>query len=110
MTQLTRTSPTLFLRYLIKTRAVQWTSQSSSWLVKCRRFHQSFVFHYFIHLNFQLQTLEDKLNWIFDVFDRDGGGTIDPAELRDIVRGLFCLAGIEAPDEILDIRSQVRRL
>ena len=68
------------------------------------------MFHHFIHLNFQLQTLEDKLNWIFDVFDRDGGGTIDPAELRDIVRGLFCLAGIEAPDEILDIRSQVRRL
>ena len=60
--------------------------------------------------NFQLQTLEDKLNWIFDVFDRDGGGTIDPAELRDIVRGLFCLAGIEAPDEILDVRSKVSRL
>ena len=42
------------------------------------------------------------------MFDKDGGGTIDPAELRDIVHGLFCLAGIEAPDEILDIRSQVR--
>ena len=60
--------------------------------------------------NFQLQTLEDKLNWIFDVFDRDGGGTIDPAELRDIVHGLFCLAGIEAPEEILDVRSKVSRL
>ena len=61
-------------------------------------------------LNTQLQSLEDKLNWIFDVFDRDGGGTIDPAELRDIVHGLFCLAGIEAPEEILDIRSKVRML
>ena len=61
-------------------------------------------------LNIQLQSLEDKLKWIFDVFDRDGGGTIDPAELRDIVHGLFCLAGIEAPEEILDIRSKVRML
>ena len=55
----------------------------------------------------QLQTLEDKLNWIFNVFDKDGGGSIDPSELREIVRGLFCLAGIKVPDEILDNRCQV---
>ena len=51
--------------------------------------------------------MEDKLNWIFDVFDRDAGGTIDPKELHEIVHGLFCLAGMEVPDEILDIRSKV---
>ena len=52
MTRLTRTSPTLFLRYLIKTRAVQWTFQSSSWLAKCRRFHQSFCISHFIPFSF----------------------------------------------------------
>ena len=41
------------------------------------------------------------------MFDRDAGGTIDPKELHDIVHGLFCLAGMEVPDEILDIRSKV---
>ena len=53
-----------------------------------------------------LKTIEDKLNWIFNVFDKDGGGTIDPQELRDIVNGLFSMAGIDVPDEILDIRSK----
>ena len=41
------------------------------------------------------------------MFDKDGGGSIDPSELREIVRGLFCLAGIKVPDEILDNRCQV---
>ena len=41
------------------------------------------------------------------MFDKDGGGTIDPVELHDIVHGLFCLAGMEVPDEVLDIRSKV---
>ena len=53
-----------------------------------------------------LNSLEEKLNWIFNVFDKDGGGTIDPEELRGIVNGLFCMAGIEVPEEILEIRSK----
>ena len=53
-----------------------------------------------------LKTLEDKLNWIFNVFDKDGGGTIDPQELKDIVNGLFSLAGIDVPEEIVDMRSK----
>ena len=53
-----------------------------------------------------LNSLEDKLNWIFNVYDKDGGGTIDPQELRDIVNGLFSMAGIDVPEEILDIRSK----
>ena len=36
-----------------------------------------------------LNTIEEKLNWIFNVYDKDGGGTIDPEELRGIVSGLF---------------------
>ena len=41
------------------------------------------------------------------MFDKDGGGSIDPTELRSIVRGLFCLAGIEVIECILDVRCQV---
>ena len=29
-----------------------------------------------------LDTPEDKLNWIFTAFDTDGGGTIDVEEIR----------------------------
>ena len=36
-----------------------------------------------------LNTPEDKLNWIFTAFDQDGGGSIDVDEIRDIVVGLF---------------------
>ena len=41
------------------------------------------------------------------MFDKDGGGSIDPTELRSIVRGLFCLAGIEVIECILDVRCEV---
>ena len=54
----------------------------------------------------KLRTLEEKLTWIFDVFDKDCGGFIDKAELHDIVHGLFCMAGIEAPEEVLVARSE----
>ena len=47
------------------------------------------------------------MTWIFDVFDKDCGGFIDKAELHDIVHGLFCMAGIEAPEEVLVARSEV---
>lgn len=53
-----------------------------------------------------LKTLEDKLNWIFNVYDKDAGGTIDPDELKDIVTGLFSMAGIDVPEEIVDVRSK----
>ena len=58
----------------------------------------------------KLNTPEDKLNWIFTAFDTDGGGTIDVDEIRDIVVGLFRLAGIEEDDDLVtvcvsDIRS-----
>ena len=55
----------------------------------------------------QLRTLQEKLNWIFDVFDTDGSGSIDQSELHNIVHGLFCMAGIEVPPEVLVARSEV---
>lgn len=33
-----------------------------------------------------LDTPEDKLNWMFDVFDKDGGGTISSDEIKDLIR------------------------
>ena len=39
-----------------------------------------------------LQTPEEKLNWIFSAFDRDGSGSIDTNEIRDIVKGLLKIA------------------
>ena len=59
-----------------------------------------------------LDTPEDKLNWIFTAFDSDGGGTIDVEEIRDIVVGLFRLAGIEEHEDMLascvaDVRATI---
>ena len=48
-----------------------------------------------------LESVEDKLSWIFTAFDSDGGGTIDYDEITDICRGLFRLAGIEEDEDLL---------
>ena len=48
-----------------------------------------------------LSTPEDKLNWMFTAFDADGGGSIDVDEIKDIVVGLFRLAGIEEDEDLL---------
>ena len=45
-------------------------------------------------LNDRLNTPEDKLRWIFNVFDRDGGGSIDAVEIQEMVKGLFAMAGV----------------
>ena len=42
----------------------------------------------------RLTTPEEKLRWIFNVFDRDGGGSIDAAEIKEMVSGLFAMAGV----------------
>ena len=49
-----------------------------------------------------LNTPEDKLKWMFTASDADGGGSIDVAEIKDIVIGLFRLAGIEEDDDLLE--------
>ena len=48
-----------------------------------------------------LNTPEDKLGWMFDAFDADGGGTVDRDEITDIVVGLFRLGGIEEDEDLL---------
>ena len=50
----------------------------------------------------KLNTMEEKLGWIFCVFDSDGGGTIDICEIEEIVVGIFDFAGIKANEEILE--------
>ena len=57
----------------------------------------------------ELNTVEDKLSWIFTAFDADGGGSIDSEEIYDICEGLFRLAGIEDdPDLLASCVSDVR--
>lgn len=33
-----------------------------------------------------MDSSEDKLNWMFDVFDNDGGGSISMSEIQFLVR------------------------
>ena len=48
-----------------------------------------------------LESVEDKLSWIFTAFDSDGGGSIDYDEITDICQGLFRLAGIQEDEDML---------
>ena len=41
----------------------------------------------------KLDTPEDKLNWIFNAFDQDGGGSIDGEECCGVVEALFRMSG-----------------
>ena len=65
----------------------------------------------FISVTFRMTTPDQKLQWIFNVFDRfkrfysqnafhliltrDGGGTIDAQEIHEMVMGLFAMSGME---------------
>merc|ERR1711915_109206 len=49
-----------------------------------------------------LSTPEDKLDWIFTAFDKDGGGTIDAVEIKEIVVGLFKMAGLDEDEDLID--------
>ena len=48
-----------------------------------------------------LDSPEEKLGWMFDAFDADGGGTVDADEITSIVVGLFRLGGIEEDEDLL---------
>ena len=48
-----------------------------------------------------MSNIEEKLNWIFTAFDADGGGSIDPDEITEIVRWMFRFAGIEEDPDLL---------
>ena len=41
-----------------------------------------------------MNTAEDKLRWIFDLFDQDAGGSINAVEIQEMVHGLFKMAGV----------------
>ena len=53
-----------------------------------------------------LNSPEDKLKWMFDVFDKDGGGTISPQEINALLQGLFEMSGQEFDDEDLVVASK----
>ena len=58
-----------------------------------------------------MDNIEEKLNWIFTAFDADGGGSIDPEEITEIVRWMFRFAGIEEdPDLLASCVIDVRKL
>ena len=48
-----------------------------------------------------LASTREKLNWIFNVFDKDGGGIIDHKEMRDVVLGLLTMVEIRIHEDIL---------
>ena len=52
-----------------------------------------------------LSSPEDKLTWVFNVFDGDGGGTIDANEINTMMVGLFEMAGAKVNEEQLAVRS-----
>ena len=54
-----------------------------------------------------LSSPEDKLNWVFNVFDGDGGGTIDSNEINTMMVGLFEMSGAEV-DEASTHRMKTR--
>ena len=51
-----------------------------------------------------LSSPEDKLTWVFNVFDGDGGGTIDANEINTMMVGLFEMAGAKVNEEQLAVR------
>ena len=62
-----------------------------------------------------MDNIEEKLNWIFTAFDADGGGSIDPEEITEIVRWMFRFGGIEEDPYLLascviDVRKLNKKL
>ena len=58
----------------------------------------------------KIESTEDKLNWMFEAFDVDNGGTITVSEIKEIVIYLFKAADIEEEEDLLvaclsDIKS-----
>ena len=43
----------------------------------------------------QLNTTEEKLDWIFCIFDSDSGGTIEISEIEQLVSNIFEFADIK---------------
>ena len=60
----------------------------------------------------QLNTTEEKLDWIFCIFDSDCGGTIEISEIEQMVTNIFEFAQIK-PDRrmtqacVMDVKRSV---
>ena len=68
-------------------------------------------FYEYMHVNkaMGLTTVEEKLNWIFIAFDQDQGGSIDVIEIRNVVGGMFKMAGMQVDKEkIVGCVSEIR--
>ena len=48
-----------------------------------------------------LHSREEKLKWIFDVFDKDRSGTISPDEIESLLGALFDISGHETSEYVL---------
>ena len=68
-------------------------------------------FYEYMHVRqaMSFTTPEEKLGWIFSAFDEDQGGTIDVLEIKNVVAGLFRMAGLEVDKEkIVSCVSEIR--
>ena len=52
--------------------------------------------------NAAIDTVEDKLNWIFLAFDHDCGGTIDVEEIKETVEAFFKINGKEGDEKAIE--------
>lgn len=97
----------------MKTRAEAWISLST-----CRlEIHQLSCLSQYLSQALralQLKTTEEKLDWIFSIFDSDSGGTIEISEIEQIVSNIFDFADIK-PDRrmiqacVMDVKRSVDR-
>ena len=104
---------------MIKTRAEAWISWST-----CRQASNlsTVLFVLFVSIfvasqalrALQLKTTEEKLDWVFSIFDSDSGGTIEISEIEQIVSNIFDFADIK-PDRrmiqacVMDVKRSVDR-
>ena len=57
----------------------------------------------------ELTEIEEKMEWIFKIFDIDGQGYIDVLELKNVIEGVFKMVGKEIQDdEVMDCVAEIR--
>ena len=52
-------------------------------------------------------TLDEKLNWTFDVYDHNNDGIIDRTELKKMFNLLFRMMEVDMKDERYDVNKRV---
>ena len=57
----------------------------------------------------ELTEIEEKMEWVFKIFDIDGQGYIDVLELKNVIEGVFKMVGKEIQDdEVMDCVAEIR--